>query len=344
MKIRIILDIASTVILCTWVILRLISWDAPPKAIEENQIPEQLENIWKNLKQDNLVHGTILIFKDDQLIFSDGEKDKSYAIASLSKSFVGYRFFELKQSGLSLATPVCHWLKNFCQPELERISLQHLLDHRSGLGRDLSLWHFATRSFSPDWNIKNIDSLKLQPTDLHSTPGNEFRYSNFGYLVLSRVLEIIDQKNFGEIISALAKTANLNETKEISRNSIFPIYHLIPYTGLLMTTEWDTNLYRSAGTGGIQASARDVAQWLNFLEKKNFNQVLTEDNKDYSHGWTHSKKTSYQAYWHNGASIGSYSLMVSIPTSKIRIVVLEDQINYTKQWTNLAEKFEEYFY
>lgn len=329
-------DKTFTVLIFSWVALQYVSCQKDiQKTTAEGLIPA-IQNTWMDLKAKNLIHGSILITKDDQIIFADGPVEKIFSIASVSKSFVGAKFTELEKQGLDLNTPACQWLKNFCSGNLGKITLKHLLQHRSGFGRDLSIVHAIKRLINPDGDLKNIDSLKINDNSLKSEPGSKRTYSNFGYLMLSRILEIIEQKDFKDIISDLSAKSGLKHTAAIKKGDVLPIYILMPFSSVSAAWNVENRLYESAGTGGIKSSVRDLIRWIDFSVYKT--------SEDYDRGWVRSQDQTYQAYWHNGATFGSYSLIAILPEQKIKIALSIDNFKLTKQWSEMAEQFEQYFY
>ncbi|UXR65334.1 beta-lactamase family protein [Bdellovibrio bacteriovorus] len=344
MTLRRFLDHAFTVVIFSWVILQFASCEIKVPVTNEVNLPQKIESTWKNLKKQNLISGSILIQKGDKILFQDGPQDKIYAISSMSKAFVGQRYLALQQQGLDLQTPACHWLKNFCTGKMEKITLQMLLNHKSGFGRDLSFWHFLKRSFNSQWSIQDIDSLPLKESHLDNPPGERFQYSNFGYLVLSRLLELIEKKSFANIITATTANAGLQYTAAIQANDILPVSLLLPWGNLQGQLHLKTILFRSAGAGGIKSSAKDMAKWLHSLDMADFQKIFPTPKDHYAHGWVQSQNQTFKSFWHNGASLGAYSLMAVVPSSDLRIVILTDNFKPTKQWADKAEQFEQYFY
>lgn len=331
-----IIDFVISLLLCLWVSLQLISCEiSPEKNVTSNiELVSKIQNKWISLKEKNLIHGSIRIEQNGKVLFVDGPQNQVYTIASVSKSFVGAAFSDLEKQGLNLDSPICQWLTNFCAGNLGKISINHLLNHYSGLGRDLSLMHFAQRFLNPNWDIQNIDFIKIDDSYLKSPPGSEFRYSNFGYLVLSRLWELIVRKPFSTLIAEQARNAGLKETSLIEKGDIFSIEISFPFSHLSYPVQFHTHLYRSAGTGGVKSSVSDLIKWLNF--------AAYSSSQRYARGWVQSE--NHQAIWHNGAAFGSYSLVAILPKQNLKIAIATDNFKFTKQWSNMAEQFEHYFY
>lgn len=345
MNIKRILDYIFTTVLCTWAVLQFVSYQPKISQPKEEDIGQKFESIWKDLKSKNLVRGSILIQKGDRTLFSDGALEKQYALASLSKSFVGWRYFQLQQKGLNLESPVCQWLHNFCGDKLKDISLQMLLDHKSGLKRDNpSISYFLHQVFDSNWNIRQIDDLPLSADSLQAVPGEKFIYSNFGYLVLSRLLEIIEQKNFDSIIAGVAKEAHLKDTAVFAKHEVLPKALLVPFTDIQLNLDFENSLYAAAGAGGIKSSAKDLSIWIDYLEKHNFKKMFSSKDIFYRQGWIKLNGSSYEAIWHNGAYIGTYSLAVFFPKSNLRIVILTDNLKLIKLWEQQLIQFEDHLF
>ncbi|KYG67084.1 hypothetical protein AZI86_08720 [Bdellovibrio bacteriovorus] len=323
-------------LLSMWVVLQFVSFPTEIKKVPAANLAAEIQDTWKRLKEKNLLHGSLLITQGDRVVFSDGPLDLQYSIASVSKSFVGARFTELEKSGLDLNAPVCQWLKNFCKGRLAHITIEHLLNHQAGFGRDLSFLQFAKRTVNTSWTIQDIDIQKLDDSYLHSDPGSKMQYSNFGYLVLSRLLEIIEQKSFSVIIQDLARRAHLHKTSTVQRGDVLPIYILMPFSRWGFAWNIENSVYHAAGAGGLKSSVQDLIQWIDFSYRNS--------DQDYARGWVRTKKQSYKAYWHNGATFGSYTLIAVLPDENIRVALSIDNFKFTKQWSEMAEQFEQHFY
>lgn len=340
MKISKVITHTFTVVVYSWLAFQYISYGTTVEKVNESQVAVQVQDTWKSLKKDNLINGTILIKKGSEVVFSDGDLEKTYPVASISKTLLGNIYLKKSKEGLDLQTPVCRWLKNFCVDKLKEITLLNLLDHTSGFDRDIGLVPFLKRSFDSSWTLQDIDSLELTQSDLKFAVGEKFEYSNFGYLVLSRVLETLEGRKFSDIVNNNSESFN----SAIQDSDVFPRYVLLPWSSGRVTLNFKNSLAKVAGAGGMKASATGLMAWLE-KESESLKDIFPADSKNnYSMGWVRSKNQSYQAYWHNGASPGFYSLIAVIPNSDLRIVILSDNYKFIKQWSEKAEAFEQYFY
>jgi CubicO group peptidase (beta-lactamase class C family) len=84
-------------------------------------------------------------------------------------------------------------------PELQKLSLLHLLSHRAGLPSNL-LW----RPFAkPGKSLKAQRAAVIEQVatvKLNSEPGAKYEYSNLGYVVAGAIAEKISGKSWGELM------------------------------------------------------------------------------------------------------------------------------------------------
>ena len=157
----------------------------------------------------NRFRGTVFISIDDEVIFEKGyglaseefriknEVESKYLIGSITKPFTAYVARKvIEKYKYSLATKIVDF--GYVFPNSEIITLGHLIDHKSGLKDyyDLPEWE--------KWNKLGRENYELvQETarlPFYFPPGEGFRYSNTGYIILGEIIEKITGKSFKEVI------------------------------------------------------------------------------------------------------------------------------------------------
>ena len=84
-------------------------------------------------------------------------------------------------------------------PELQKVSLLHLLSHRAGLPPNLNWRSFA----QPGKSLKEQRAAVIEHVatiKLNSEPGTKFEYSNLGYVVAGAIAEKISGKSWEELM------------------------------------------------------------------------------------------------------------------------------------------------
>jgi CubicO group peptidase (beta-lactamase class C family) len=87
-------------------------------------------------------------------------------------------------------------------PELQRVSLLHLLSHRAGLPPNLNWGSFAKPGKSLKGQriavVEQVATIKL-----NSEPGTKFEYSNIGYVVAGAIAEKITGQSWEELMQKI---------------------------------------------------------------------------------------------------------------------------------------------
>ncbi len=118
-----------------------------------------------------------------------------FGVESVSKLFTVDALKALRDAGkLSVDDRLAKWLPDF--PDAEAITLRMLVNHQAGLGRDLV--GFESEWSKPHTLAELIEVCKMTPAA--GKTGAGFVYSNNGYRVLARVLELADGADYGEIV------------------------------------------------------------------------------------------------------------------------------------------------
>jgi D-alanyl-D-alanine carboxypeptidase len=126
-----------------------------------------------------------------------------FYIYSITKTFVAAYLLLLMQDGLvDLDEPVTKWLKELPFPET--VTLRRLLNHRSGVPNYTSLDNYlpaVRENPSTPWTHQQVMELTC-PGQLDFEPGEKFRYSNTGYMLVYEVIEAVTGKTFAEALKS----------------------------------------------------------------------------------------------------------------------------------------------
>ena len=120
-----------------------------------------------------------------------------FDVGSVTKQFTAASIVLLSLDGaLSLDDDVRVHL-----PELpdygHPITIRHLLHHTSGIRDYLNLMALGNREFYAPISHQDIVELMARQHALNSTPGERYRYSNTGYMLLATIVDRVSGRTYG---------------------------------------------------------------------------------------------------------------------------------------------------
>lgn len=182
----------------------------------------KLNRYFDRLDSNQRFMGSVAIMKAGKLIYqrSAGWSDVAtnqqadahtrYRIGSITKTFTAVMIMKTVEAGkLSLDQTINTWFPNV--KHADRITVRHLLTHRSGIHNITDLPGFMSRSIKPLTKAQLLDTINAQISDFE--PGKSFSYSNSGYILLTLMLEKIWEKPYEALLKRwILKPAHLKET------------------------------------------------------------------------------------------------------------------------------------
>ncbi len=307
---------------------------------------QQLDSLLTQLHQTTQLNGVVLIANNGVIQYQkafgqqdvSGEVplslDASFNLASITKQFVGMLMMIAKEEGkLRYDDPVAGIL-----PELpySGLSFRHLATHTSGLPEYFDL---AVNEMGPLDTLDNEGLLhllaRMQPP-LDFLPGEQWSYSNTGYLMLALALERLYQRPlhllFKEKIvqpldlsntfgyQLLLKEAPPAHVKGIRRESgKWAPEDLTPLDGVI-------------GDGNFYASALDLLRWEQSLYESKlvsaetlaeaFQPVRLNDGTTYPYGFGWFLDPEAGIVSHTGVWVGFTNIIVRDLKNKATLIVL----------------------
>ncbi|HEY9117394.1 MAG TPA: serine hydrolase domain-containing protein, partial [Roseivirga sp.] len=134
-----------------------------------------------------------------------------FNIASNGKQFTALAVLSLiDNKQLKLSDDIRKWFPNLLPKVKDNITVQHLLNHTSGI-RDfydlMSLQGYTWWEVS--WNNYDVLNLLEKQTDLNFEPGTKYLYSNSNYILLALLIEKVSKQSFVEYTNEMFKQLNM---------------------------------------------------------------------------------------------------------------------------------------
>ncbi|TFV95684.1 class A beta-lactamase-related serine hydrolase [Algoriphagus kandeliae] len=253
----------------------------------ENPISQHLDAYFTALTDLKEFNGVILAFKNDSLILDKAynlfpnpnsstyvSTESQFDIHSVAKLMTHYLIVKLEEEGrLSEEDPINRFFPDF--PKGDQITVKMLLDHSSGLPRELLDLEGNEFDLEPS---EIVALAKKQP--LLFEPGEDAQYSNVGYELLYEVISQIYGKPFSQCVvdeifvplkmdhSGAHFYTNNKRLENPAKN------HVLQDTSLVQVPNILEDEFKTAR---FYSTAADLDRFLKALEKEPYASVLKNE-------------------------------------------------------------------
>ncbi|GAA1597750.1 hypothetical protein GCM10009789_59610 [Kribbella sancticallisti] len=225
-------------------------WNSRLEALAaEFDVPGAVLGIWADGEQTVTPYGVL-----NRGTGVETTADSVFQIGSVSKPWTATMVVQLAAEGrLDLDDPVLKLLPE--APIDASVTVRHLLTHQSGIDGDL----FTDTGRGDDCLARYV--ALLGEADQLFTPGTAYSYCNAGFVVLGRIIEVLDGRTWDESLRArLIEPLELRSTMTLPEEAILHRAALGHIADGSPVTTW--NLPRSLGPAGlITASASDLLRF-----------------------------------------------------------------------------------
>jgi len=291
--------------------------------------------------------GAILVEKKGTIILNKGygfaNKEKKilntsetiYDICSVSKQFTASAILHLTESKKIKLTDSLKYFFSELPSDKENITIHQLLTHSAGFIRGIGEGDFDHIPHEEYFN-------KLFESQLLFQPGMKYEYSNAGYSILARIIELVSGKAYENYLNInLFKPSGMTQT-----GYLLPLWNenLIANEYLYNVSNQGNHIDRYKndnkiawplkGNGGIHSTLDDMYKWHLSLKT---NKVLSRESVEkltqpyipededgtsyYAYGWaifTTDRKTKIVT--HNGFNGVTYFEFIGLPEEDIVII------------------------
>lgn len=260
-----------------------------------------------------------------------------FRVGSVGKQFTSAAILLLEQRGrLQLSDPVSKYLSDWPKA-WDQVTLHHLLSHTAGLPRltTQALLDVSALSAATPNRFRGISDLlkpgeELQPLDYK--PGENWSYSNVGYIVLSMVIEKVSGKSYCDFFyQEIFQPLGMANTGCEDPGTILK-QRANGYTRI------DQNLANASyvdvrfvvGAGSFYSTVDDLLLWNRALDANHLLAAATKDKlfkpvrNDYGYGWWLHTKFKRRMEWHGGNVSGFVSQITRYPEERLFIAILSN--------------------
>ena len=255
----------------------------------------------------------------------------NFRLASITKHLTALAILMLiEDDRLTLDTRLNAILPQF--PEYaERISIQHLLQHQSGLPDYEPLVPLDRQPRIRDQGVVN---LLQEVSELDFEPGTSYHYSNSGYAVLAVVVETITGQAFETFLEErIFNPSKMGQSVAHVQGQNEVLNRAMGYTvddG--ETTETDQSAYSAVlGDGGVYSSIADLTTWHGagfgraLISDHLFKAMMTPALERYGFGWRIDRFEGQRRYHHSGSTSGFRNFIAHFPDLDLTLVLLTNR-------------------
>ncbi len=300
-------------------------------------------------------NGAILVAQEGKIIYKKGyglanmewdipnQVDTKFQLASVTKPFTALLIMKLvSEKKLDLNKPISTYLPDYPKEQADKITIHQLLTHSAGIARDYKS-DDKLNKYPDRYRLKELVA-KFSGLPLEFDPGEQFEYSNSGYLVLGYIIEQVMGKPFEtvleeQILTPLQmKNTGVDKHRPIIKNRAkgyfkgFGDYNNSDYIDMSTIT----------AVGNMYATVEDLFlldQALyneTLFPKKYLDLIFTNHIPDpsygghYGYGWELKEKSigntgkNIATIGHSGSINGFCALFTRIPSSKSTIILLNN--------------------
>ena len=294
--------------------------------------------------------GAVLVMRDGKTLFegayglADREKGISntlltqFRVGSMNKMLTAVAVLQLVQEGkLSLDAPLGTYLTDYPNADVaSKVRIHHLLTHTGGTGDIFGPLFMANRSQlrAP------ADYLALYGARAPQfTPGMQFSYSNYGFMLLGAVIERVTGMSYDDYIATRVHApSTMTATGAAPEESIVPgraVGYMRQFAGGPLVSNASTLPYRGTPAGGGYSTVGDFARFAAAIKEgklldPNHTALLLDGKIDvfpgerYAYGFIDRTVGSRRFVGHGGGAAGMNGDLAFEPNGGYVVVVLSN--------------------
>jgi CubicO group peptidase (beta-lactamase class C family) len=347
--------INKTILLASFALLTIINTSCGQNNISSQTKADKINELVSRYADYGKFNGAILVAEEGEVIYKKGfgfanmewdipnQTDTKFRIASITKQFTAMLILQLvAEKKLDLNVPISTYLPDYPKQNADKITIHHLLTHTSG-----------TPEFDEFIYFYDIERNRHRPEELLSifaegelqfTPGEEYAYSNTGYVILGVIIEKISGKSYAKALQDNIFTplemlnSGYDNNRTILKNRASGYYTTYGRGNYINANYLDMTIPYAAGS--IYSTVEDLYIWDQalytdkLLPKKYrdllYGKYIPARSRYYGYGWfiadmqVGNTNEKVQTVSHGGGMDGFRTMITRIPSSKSSIIILSN--------------------
>lgn len=320
-------------------------------AISQNFDKAKLDNYFDALDANNKFMGSVAFSQNGKIVytksvgFSDVEnqikadQETKYRIGSISKTFTAVMVMKAVEDGkLSLNQTLNKFFPKI--ENSEKITIQNLLNHRSGIHNFTADQDYLTWHTLPKTQQEMLKIIRNGGSDFE--PDSKSQYSNSNYILLSYILENIFESSFADLLNTTIvesvglKNTYLGEKINTAENESKSYAYMDNWS-----IENETDMSIPLGAGGIVSTPIDLVKFSDalfngeILSEKSLSRMKTFQDR-FGLGLFQIPFYDKNGYGHTGGIDGFSSVFSYFPEENLSFALTSNGTNYNNNDISIA--------
>ncbi len=285
-------------------------------------------------------NGSVLVCKDNETVFKSGygmanfehdvpnAPDTKFRIGSITKQFTAMAILILEEQGkLKVGDPIHKYIADSPDAWAD-VTIHHLLTHTSGIPSFTGMPEYRRDMML----LQSINQMlaRFKDKPLKFAPGEKFKYSNSGYLLLGAIIEKASNVSYEEFLRAeICDPLELNDTGYDRFRTVLK-HRATGYRRVADSIVHDAYLHMSQphAAGALYSTVEDLNRWDQALRRREliadsrYQRMFTPEKNGYAYGWNVRTKSGRRSISHSGGINGFVSHILRYPDEKLCVVVL----------------------
>nr|WP_068889528.1 serine hydrolase domain-containing protein [Pedobacter panaciterrae] len=302
----------------------------------------ELDSFLQTANRFSQFNGSVMVSYKGEVILNKGYGFKNFAdkyvndentifrIGSITKPFTATLIHLLEEQGkLSLQDKLSKYFPDF--PSGDKLTIQHLLNHSSGLYDYASNMDRADSAITDHPVAKEKILAQFIGEPLAFAPGSKYRYTNSGYYLLGLITEKVTGKSWEQamreyILNPLHMTHSGFDFRALASPDKAIGYQILNDLKQTPDVVWDSTVTYAAG--GLYSNTADMLVWAKavtgqkLLSKEGWKRAFTVQVGKYGDGWDVDSLSGVRFVGHNGGFPGFSAHLLIFPDDDLQVIAL----------------------
>jgi CubicO group peptidase (beta-lactamase class C family) len=301
---------------------------------------EQADRYLSRLEQQGQFSGAVLVAQRGQVVLKQGyglanrehgvakTPQTRFRLGSVTKQFTAVCILMLEeQRKLRVTDPVAQYVPD-CPKAWEPITIEHLLTHTSGIPGFTDFPDNLQHERLPTTVEATVSRFSDKPLDF--VPGERFKYSNSGYVLLGYIVERVTGQKYEAVVTERIFAPLAMKNSGYDHPSTVLTNRAAGYSrqngALVNCVHFEMDTPHAAGA--LYSTVEDLLLWDQALYTEKLvpaarlEAMFTARKGDYGYGWFICEHANRKCMEHRGGIAGFMTSIARYPEDKVVIIVL----------------------